>query len=605
MPYELKREDIFGLAMALNAETKEKGDELFFKYCPYCGGGSESFYTGGGHDKNTFSINLTTGAFHCFRASCGRSGHFVEMARDFGYHLDMVDTPKKYRPLPQKPIVVRNKAIEYLTGRGISRETVEKYQITTQTKNENILVFPFYDENNILTFIKYRDSKFVKYVSANKEWCETGAKPILFGMNHCTDFERLVITEGQIDSLTVADCGISNAVSVPTGCKGFQFLDTCWEWLTKFSEIVVFGDCEKGKITLLDTLVKRIPAPTKVKGVRVEDYLGEKDANDILRKYGKQAVITAVENAVQPPVNHVKELADVEAVDLNALPKIQTGIKEIDRIIGGLYLGQVILLTGKRGEGKSTLLSQMIVEALDQNFSVFAYSGELADYHFKRWLDFQAAGPDNIVTNTNVYGEEYYQINDSVIQKINNWYRGRAYIYDNTAVEDDEMQDLLETIEHCARRYDIKLVCVDNLMTVMNSTDENLYRKQSEFVKQLKKIAVQYNLVIILVAHPKKTQSAIENDDVSGSADITNRVDVVMSYCRNKDKINPDDVDAADSKLSILKNRLTGKLTRAGEEIELYYSQKSKRITSISSEIKKYGWEKQENVDPYDWLIDD
>ena len=78
-----------------------------------------------------------------------------------------------------------------------------------------------------------------------------------------------------------------------------------------------------------------------------------------------------------------------------------------------------------------------------------------------------------------------------------------------------------------------------------------------------------------------------------------------MSYCRNKDKINPDDVDAADSKLSILKNRLTGKLTRAGEEIELYYSQKSKRITSISSEIKKYGWEKQENVDPYDWLIDD
>ena len=33
MPYELKREDILGLARRLNAETHEKGEELFFKYC--------------------------------------------------------------------------------------------------------------------------------------------------------------------------------------------------------------------------------------------------------------------------------------------------------------------------------------------------------------------------------------------------------------------------------------------------------------------------------------------------------------------------------------------------------------------------------------------
>ena len=50
MPYELKREDILGLARRLNAETHEKGEELFFKYCPFCGGD--------GHDRNTFSINL-------------------------------------------------------------------------------------------------------------------------------------------------------------------------------------------------------------------------------------------------------------------------------------------------------------------------------------------------------------------------------------------------------------------------------------------------------------------------------------------------------------------------------------------------------------------
>ncbi len=59
---------------------KGKGKELFFRYCPYC--------NGDGHDRDTFSVNLENGTFHCFRSSCGKSGHFVEMARDFGYTLD-------------------------------------------------------------------------------------------------------------------------------------------------------------------------------------------------------------------------------------------------------------------------------------------------------------------------------------------------------------------------------------------------------------------------------------------------------------------------------------------------------------------------------------
>ena len=596
MPYIYSRNDIYELSRVLSAETRQKGEELFFKYCPYCHGGGE-------RDKDTFSINLETGVFHCFRSGCGRSGHFVEMARDFGYHLEHDHEPRQYKRLPQKPITVRNQAVEYLESRGISRKTAERYQITTRSDNEKILVFPFYDENNVLTFVKYRNTDFVKG-QGSKEWCEKDAKPILFGMNRCEDFTRLIITEGQIDSLSVADCGLKNAVSVPNGCNGFTFLDHVWDWITKFQEIVVFGDCEHGKITLLDTLVKRIPGPTKVKGVRPEDYLGEKDANDIYRKFGKQAVITAVENAEVPPVKHVKELANVESVDLNSLPKIKTGIQELDRIIGGMYFGQVILLTGKRGEGKSTFLSQLIVEALEQGYPVFAYSGELADYHFKRWIDFQAAGPEHINAVTNLYGEEYYQIPAPVIEKLNAWYRGRAYIYDNNAADGEEMDSLLDTIEHAIQRYDVKLVCVDNLMTAMDVTGDKLYQMQSAFVKSLKKIAVRYNAAVILVAHPKKTQSAIENDDVSGSSEITNRVDVVLSYSRNPDKAGPEDLDTADSRLAVLKNRLTGRLTRKGQEIELFFSQKSKRISSLSSNQKVYSWEKDTEPEQLDWLIE-
>lgn len=113
-----------------------------------------------------------------------------------------------------------------------------------------------------------------------------------------------------------------------------------------------------------------------VKAVRQQDYKGCKDANEILKKYGRDAVRKAVEQAEVLPMRQVKELADVKAVDLFSLPKIPTGIESLDKVLsGGIYLGQTVILTGKRGEGKSTLGSQILANALNEGNTVFAYSG--------------------------------------------------------------------------------------------------------------------------------------------------------------------------------------------------------------------------------------
>jgi archaellum biogenesis ATPase FlaH len=587
MAYELKREDIFGLAHSLNAEVREKGNELFFRYCPYC--------HGDGHDKDTFSINLQTGMFKCFRASCGRQGHFVQMARDFSYPLDFGDSRQRktpYRVLPQREIEVRPPAVTYLESRHISREITERYQVTTRKDYPKILVFPFYDENNVLQFVKYRKTDFDPVRDKNKEWCERNTMPILFGMNHCENFGTLVITEGQIDSLSLAECGIKNAVSVPTGALGMTWLEHCWDWVTRFEEVIVFGDCENGKITLSDELGRRLPMPVRV--TRPEDYFGEKDANAILCRFGKEAVVQAVQNAKLRPVQHVKELADVQAVDIYNMERVFTGITEIDRILGGLYFGQVILLTGKRGEGKSTFMSQLIVEALEQGYKTFAYSGELTDYHFKRWIDFQAAGPDCIVTNRDRFGEETYLITDQIVEQLNRWYRSKAYLYDNNAIESgDELESLLVTIEKAICRYGVRFICIDNLMTALDvDLKDDLYRAQSKFLRELKLLAVRHNVVVVLVAHPRKTKDgSFANDDVAGSADITNRVDVVLSYARSDD-------ESCDSRLAITKNRLTGKLALKDKQIQLFYSNKSKRITSALSHSKTYSWQKQEPESP-------
>lgn len=581
MSYEFDKNDAYGFARSVCADTHEKGDELFFRLCPKCKGGDRH------QDKDTFSINLKTGVFKCFRAGCDYHGHFVELARDFDYDLGFGEK-RVYRRLPQKPVVVRDGAIEYMASRGISAGVCRRYELTTRTDNKNILVFPFYDDAGTLQFVKYRNMKFRRGIDKNKEWSETDTMPILFGMKQCSGFDRLIITEGQIDSLSVAECGIANAVSVPTGATGFTWLANCWDWIIKFKEIVVFGDNEHGKITLADTLRARLPQTVKV--VQRKDFLGEKDANAILLKYGKAAVIRAVDGAEIPRLENVKDLSAVQTVDINALPKIKTNIPGIDRIIGGLVMGQVVLLTGKRGNGKSTFMSQLVCEALDQGENVFIYSGELADYHFKRWIDFQLAGTDHIKSIQNVYGDFEYTISDDVTRKISDWYKGRAFIYDNNWIPDDggEFESLPETIEKVIKQYGVRLVCIDNLMTAMETVQENdqIYLAQSNFVGKLKKIAVKYDVVVILVAHPRKTKLEFDNDDVAGSADITNKADVVMSYQRVEND------DSCDSTLSITKNRLFGKYANKENAIKLFYSEKTKRIFPYGQYPRRYGWEK-------------
>lgn len=607
MSYTMTRDDLYGLVRHIGAETHEKGNELFFKVCPYCNGG-------GKRDKDTFSINMETGTYHCFRASCGESGHFVQLARKFDYHLDFdnlhkPDQKRTYRAMPQRPVEAKPEAIKYLGERGISAETVTKYQISASKKDPHVIVFPFFDEHGKLTCAKYRKTDFVRGRDKNKEWFEADTEPILFGMNHCKPGSPLIITEGQIDSLSVAEAGLENAVSVPNGAQGMTWVENCWDFLQQYKDIIVFGDCEKGIITLVEKVQQRLKKRILV--VDPQDYLGEKDANDILRKYGTEAIRNAVANAKEIPVQHVKELSDVKSVDLYDMEKVTTGITMLDRTIGGLYFGQVVAITGQRGNGKSTVVSQILVEARDQGYSVLAYSGELPDYHFKRWMDFQTAGINGVCGRENKFHDIEYYIPDDVINRINAWYRGKVYIYDNASItDDDETQALLDTIEQAIQQYGIRVISIDNLMTALDiDPNSNLYQAQSRFLRELKAIAVKYNVLILLVAHPKKIAQGqeISNDDVSGSADITNRVDLVLSYKRDT-KADADDPkpNCTHSYIQILKNRLTGKLIMGTDKINLLYSEMTKRLAMADEKLndKHYGWESNMDSEKYDILPD-
>lgn len=590
--YEFKSDDAFDFARHVGIVAKHIGTELRFKYCPYCRGGNN------GKDKDTFSINLSTGQFNCQRSSCGVTGNMITLSQDFDFTLNrFVDEyyrkKKTYKQLPQiNEIKPKNEAVEYLKSRGINEDVAVKYGITVCKDNPNVLVFPFYDENGVLQFVKYRKTDFDKTKDKNKEWCEANCKPVLFGMKQCEGYERLIINEGQIDSLSVSACGIKNAVSVPTGANGFTWLPYCWDWINKFSEIVVFGDYEKGHITLLDELKKRLK--TRVKHVRECDYKDCKDANEILMKYGKEQVIACVENAVNVPINHVKDLSEVEDVDIFKIPKIQTGIRQIDKLLyGGLPVGGLVILTGKCGNGKSTLGSQIIVSALEQGYNCFAYSGEMPNHQFKAWLDFQIAGSRHIFEYQNQYGDKNFAISKNNKTMISSWYKERCFIYDNQVITgEDEKEELIKIVENVIMQYGVKLIFIDNLMTAMeleelSSSDK--YDRQSKFCHKLAKLALNTNVIIILVAHKRKNSyQDAGNDDVSGSSDITNLGTVVISYERGSEN----EMDQSQRCCKITKNRLFGKIETRG--FILNYDEKSKRIYGYGDDVnKEYGWVKE------------
>lgn len=589
--YEFKEEDAIRFATRQGGKIRESSKEIKLQYCPYCHGGDSN-------DKFTFAINKKTGAFNCLRASCGAKGNMITLSRDFDFSLgDQVDAyyrkeRRSYKTLPNHKPEPKDRAISYLAGRGISEDIARKYNITISNKDEKTLCFPFYDENNVLRFIKYRNIEYKKGDPGNKEWCEANCKPILFGMNHCDpEAGPLILTEGQIDSLSVAECGIPNTVSVPNGKNGFTWLPHCWEFIQKFNEIIVFGDCERGEITLLDEMAKRFRGEKTVKHVRIADYLGHKDANELLQEEGRDAVINAVSNA-EPVLNpRIKRVADIKRIDMSEIGGIDTGFTEIDEKLERLYFGQLILLTGERGDGKSTLSMQLGARAVDAGIPTMFYSAELQEYTFREWIERHFAGKRHI----NALNGNRYRIDSAVLPQITEWYADKLYLYDEYDVDPEDHESLLDTLRESIVQYGCRVLIIDNLMTAMDDDMANdLYRQQTAFVRALSRMAKTYNVIVILIAHPKKKDKdkMFDNDDVSGSANITNLCDTVLRYARPAGS-----PDTQDRLLSILKNRINGRTNYKG--VKLYFEECSKRISAVEGLFDmEYGWERDHEKDP-------
>lgn len=302
--------------------------------------------------------------------------------------------------------------------------------------------------------------------------------------------------------------------------------------------------------------------------------------------YGLKAVDQILLDTVEIPAYGLLDLADVKQPDVSRLDKALFGISNLDQATGGAIMGELSVWTGKRGEGKSTLLDQFLLEAIDQGYPVCAYSGELPAWKFKYWASLQAAGPDYLTMKRDkLSGREIPEPTPFARQMIDAWWRGRFLLYDIGTSTYHDASNILRVFRYAHRRYGARVYLVDNLMTArFRGNDRDFYRAQSEFVAELAAFAHDNDVHVHLVAHPRKTERIDDSDAVSGLGDITNLADNVYAL----EKESQEDRQQ-DSVLTILKNRFFGERKRS---IGLNFEPRSKRFykSGTGNPKKAYGW---------------
>ena len=385
------------------------------------------------------------------------------------------------------------------------------------------------------------------------------------------------------------------AVSVNAVCKAlaapWRELEAWSEFICQYPYVLVAVPPGPVRDEIAGELQARFPLPVLVPGK--DAFHGCGSALELRDNYGLSAIDQLIMDAEELPAPGLLNVAEIDCDTEASVKRTSSGLSLLDREIGGFAPGELSVWTGRRGEGKSTLLGQILLDAIDQGRRVCAYSGELPAKQFKRFIRQQAAGYFHVTKREDpLTGKSFFLVNDDVKVPIDRWFDGTLFLTDirDKAAHDEET--ILRLFEGSNRRYGCDTFLVDNIMTAQlrGESEQGYYRAQSAFAGRLADFCKRLGVHVHLVAHPRKTEGKrpLEADDVGGSGDITNRADNVLKVERvPEEKVQELGYSTL---LTILKNREFG----SRGKIKLEFNEPSRRLYQMGgSPAKKYGWERR------------
>lgn len=461
-------------------------------------------------NKNSKDLSVDTikGIWNCH--NCGWTGSLGK-------------EEKIYKKPTTVELPLSAKVIAYFKGRGINENTLKFFGITEKMewmpqdeKEVNCVLFP-YIRNKQWVNIKYRTgSKHFKMV---KE-----AELIFFNLDAIKGQNLAVITEGEIDCLSLHECGEFRAVSVPNGAsegnQRLEYLDNCWNNFTDIEEIIIATDNDSPGKALKYELARRLG---RERCKEIEYPEGCKDLNEVLLKYGQSKVLETIRNAKPFPVEGVMELKDFEneldyAFKFGFESGVTIGYPEFDKLLN-FGVGQLTMVTGVPNSGKSAFLDQMLVHLAMKHHWIIglcSFEKQPVTKHAANLLSLISGKPFYTANRMNDFE---YQASKDMMREYFRWFKLRD--------EDSSVDGILGRAKQLVKAEGIKALVIDPFNYIEHKREA--HQTETEYISMVLtdvcNFAKDFGVHVFLVAHPTK----IRKDKVTGDFEVPTLYDIAGS----------------------------------------------------------------------------
>lgn len=318
-------------------------------------------------------------------------------------------------------------------------------------------------------------------------------------------------------------------------------------YLKKIVDNVVSQTTYRRVITVVDDFKKDVEKSEDV-GATCIDYCG-KISSIITGSVAKDEVET-----ISSGVNDVIE--DLYRCKEQGCIGLDMGFSNLNYFLGGLQKGKIYILGARPSMGKSAF-AMNISEYVARNHNVLFISLEMSRKEYAQRLMFGRAGVDINSVNTG-------RISDDEIEKVKaqKEYLDSLNLFIETRTPCRVSDIELAIINVVSTRGSCDLVVVDYLQLLTPSTKgtKNREVEVAEISRELKSLAVKYNVPIIVLSQLSRALEAREDkrpmlSDLRESGAIEQDADVVMFVYRDE-WYHPDDpASRGKGEILIRKNR--------------------------------------------------
>lgn len=408
----------------------------------------------------------------------------------------------------------------------------------------------------------YNGAQKIRTKEKDFYWTGDKANVTLFGKEKWNKGKTIIITEGEIDALSIAEAQACKwpVVSLPNGAQSAKkTLQSNLDWLLGFEFIILCFDNDEAGKNAVQSCVDLFP-PGRLKICS----LSEKDANECLIKGKYEELTTIVFNAQEYRPDGIIAGSEINIDELyKEEPKgLLTPYPVLNEIIRGLKESRIYMFYAGTGNGKSTVLKEIAYHI--RCTSPFTKIGNIFLEESQKFTALSYLAMDSNVPTYKLLEN----INEIPKSKREESFekilapKSEDFMYFYRHFGSLDSKRLFSMLEYLVVGKGVKVIILDHisiLVSGLESSGEGERRDIDILVTRLRSFAERTGAIILVATQLKRKQGSyseganITESDSRGSGAIEHLSDVIISLNRNKKSKNPNDLQ-----INVLKNRLTG-----------------------------------------------